>query len=147
LQDQRGLKSAAGYPAGIAMYHYKKHFTLEEARSELPLIRDDLRRIRVLKQELEAIGFDIFAGRFKPGFHPDMDREYPIPFEQMIKIISGLEEKEIQLKGLDQGLVDFPALRRNGDEVFLCWKVDEDDIEFWHDLGGGFAGRQHIDQF
>lgn len=147
MPDQRWFKGAAGHPPGVSMYQFKKHFTLDEARTQLPLISDDLRRIRVLKQGLEVIGFDIYAGKFKPGFHPGMDREYPIPFEQMIRIISELDEMGIQLKGLDQGLVDFPALRDNGDEVFLCWKVDEEDIEFWHDIEGGFAGRQHMDQF
>jgi len=48
------------------------------------------------------------------------------------------------VKDLDRGLVDFPSLK--GDkEVFLCWEQDEDDIQFWHDLDSGYAGRERLE--
>ena len=53
----------------------------------------------------------------------------------------------IEIKGLEIGLIDFPALRENGDEVLLCWKLDEEDIEFWHPIDEGYKGRKHIDDF
>jgi len=53
------------------------------------------------------------------------------------------ERREIQVKDLERGLVDFPALL-GGREVFLCWEQDEPDIEFWHDLDAGFAGRERL---
>ena len=53
----------------------------------------------------------------------------------------------VEIKGIEQGLVDFPAVRQNGEEVFLCWKMDEDDIEFWHSIEDGFQGRHHINEF
>ncbi len=52
-------------------------------------------------------------------------------------------QREIQVKDLDRGLIDFPALI-GGKEVFLCWESGEDDIEFWHDLQAGYAGRQRL---
>jgi hypothetical protein len=51
--------------------------------------------------------------------------------------------RDIQLKDLDRGLLDFPAIIGNK-EVFLCWEQGEDDIEFWHDLDTGYAGREHL---
>ena len=51
--------------------------------------------------------------------------------------------REIQLKSLDRGLVDFPAII-DGREVFLCWEQDEEDVEFWHELDGGYAGRERV---
>ena len=49
------------------------------------------------------------------------------------------------LKDLNQGLVDFYSLRR-GDTVFLCWKLGEDRIRFWHTLDDGYAGRRPLDE-
>jgi hypothetical protein len=51
--------------------------------------------------------------------------------------------REIVIKDLDRGLIDFPAII-GGREVFLCWEKDEDDIEFWHDLDSGYAGRERL---
>ena len=61
-------------------------------------------------------------------------------------VIQGGDEKakrEIQIKDFDRGLIDFPAILA-GREVFLCWEQDEEDIEFWHDLNSGYAGRERL---
>ena len=49
----------------------------------------------------------------------------------------------VEIKDLDRGLCDFPALRE-GRVVYLCWVFGEDDIEWWHDIEAGFAGRQPL---
>ena len=54
-----------------------------------------------------------------------------------------IQQIGIQIKDFDRGLVDFPHLR-DGQEVFLCWELEEDDIEFWHDLDTGYAGRERL---
>lgn len=128
-------------------YVYEKHFTLEEARACLPMLKENLAQIRRLVLRLRAIGFDYYKGKYLPGFHPDTRDEFPPDFEQMVSLIQTINELGIEIKSLESGLVDFPALRGNGEEVFLCWKIDEDDIEFWHTLDGGFKGREHIDDF
>jgi hypothetical protein len=56
-----------------------------------------------------------------------------------------IEEMGVVVKDLDVGLVDFPTLFR-GEEVYLCWRMDEDDIDHWHGVNEGFAGRKPIDQ-
>jgi hypothetical protein len=53
------------------------------------------------------------------------------------------QDRQIQIKDLDRGLIDFPAII-DGREVFLCWEQDEEDIEFWHDLEAGYAGRERL---
>lgn len=53
------------------------------------------------------------------------------------------QSREIQIKDLGRGLIDFPAVI-GGKEVFLCWEQDEEDIEFWHDLDTGYAGRERL---
>jgi hypothetical protein len=57
--------------------------------------------------------------------------------------LSDIAGRGIQIKDLDRGLVDFPHLR-NGREVFLCWELEDDDIEFWHDLDAGYPGRERL---
>jgi hypothetical protein len=56
-----------------------------------------------------------------------------------------IEDIGVQVKDLDIGLVDFPTLYR-GEEVYLCWRMDEDDIGHWHGVHEGFAGRKPIDR-
>jgi hypothetical protein len=56
-----------------------------------------------------------------------------------------IENLGVLVKDLDVGLVDFPTLFR-GEEVYLCWRMDEDDIDHWHGVGEGFAGRKPIDK-
>ena len=58
-------------------------------------------------------------------------------------VLGEFRSREIQIKDVSRGLIDFPSLR-DGREVFLCWEKDDDDIEFWHDLDSGFAGREKI---
>ncbi len=57
--------------------------------------------------------------------------------------LAEFQRREIQIKDLDRGLIDFPAIL-DGKEVFLCWEQDEEDIEFWHDLHSGYAGRERL---
>ena len=60
-------------------------------------------------------------------------------------VLERFEESGCLVKDLDKGLVDFPTLYR-GEEVYLCWKLDEPSIRFWHGVHEGFAGRKAIDQ-
>ena len=64
--------------------------------------------------------------------------------EAAIACVEKLEELGVTVKDLDLGLLDFPA-RRDGLEVELCWHVGEDAVEFWHEIGEGYAGRKPID--
>ena len=56
-----------------------------------------------------------------------------------------LEDNGVILRQLANGLVDFPAVGDDGDVYFLCWKTDEDDIEWYHGPEAGFAGRRRIE--
>ena len=131
----------------MTSYQYKKHFSLTEARSNLPRLRTILRKIRKQNFQLEEAGFDAHRGDYLPGFHPGTLDEFPPQFRELLKLTQEIYDTGIELRSLEKGMIDFPALRSSGEEVLLCWKVDEDDIEFWHPLQGGFAGREHMDDF
>jgi hypothetical protein len=60
------------------------------------------------------------------------------------KALGQLDHWGIVVRDLDEGLCDFPA-DRQGRLVYLCWKLGEDSIGFWHEVDEGFAGRQPVD--
>jgi hypothetical protein len=55
-----------------------------------------------------------------------------------------LDEAGVQVKSLEEGLLDFPSVR-DGEDIYLCWQVGEDRVAFWHGLDEGFAGRKPLD--
>ena len=61
----------------------------------------------------------------------------------MQEVLGEFQRRQIQIKDVERGLIDFPAVIA-GKEVFLCWEQDEEDIEFWHDLDSGYAGREPL---
>ena len=63
--------------------------------------------------------------------------------EQLNERLSRLNGWGIELKGLDEGLLDFPS-DRDGRVVYLCWRLGEDHIAWWHDIDVGVAGRQPL---
>jgi hypothetical protein len=64
-------------------------------------------------------------------------------FQKFEKLLTELQGYGCELKGLEQGLVDFPAMME-GRQVYLCWQYNEPEIKFWHDVDAGFAGRQAL---
>jgi hypothetical protein len=126
---------------------YKKHYKIDEARALIPLLKGKLIVIRNLALRLKATGYDIYKADYRPGFHPGTQKEFPQDYQKLRDLVTDIYNLGIEIKGIEQGLIDFPAVRHNGEEVFLCWKMDENDIEFWHRIDDGFLGRHHIDEF
>lgn len=129
------------------MYMYKKHFTIDEARSYLPTLNYKMDELIQIKTKLDTAGFNIFTRKYRPGYNPDTLTEFPDEFLQFMETIHTLQEDGVLVKGVDEGLADFPAIRENGDEVFLCWKAGEEDIYYWHSLDAGFRGRRPLAEF
>jgi hypothetical protein len=63
--------------------------------------------------------------------------------EEFDKLIAKINDLGCEIKDIEQGLVDFPALRE-GREVYLCWRLGEEEVAFWHELDAGFGGRQPL---
>ena len=129
------------------MHQYDKHFTLEEATTYLKRLEYDMQELTKLKILLDKNGFNIYTRKYRPGFNPDTLSEFPDEFLHVVDIIQSLTEEGILIKGIEEGLIDFPALRENGEEVFLCWKFGEEEIGYWHSLDGGFRGRRPLSEF
>jgi hypothetical protein len=125
-------------------YRFKTHYSRDQARALLPHVRLWLTRILQLREGLmkgeEYLGRMMAPGRDVGG--PEVNA-WLREVADMQEVLREFQRRDIQLKDLDRGLVDFPALM-DGKEVFLCWERDEDDIEFWHDLDAGYAGRERL---
>lgn len=125
-------------------FHFSKHYTLEEARALLPDVRKWLAEIEALQEQLRLLDLRL-SSLISSG--DDVGGEtVNTSIKTQAKLQGALwefESRSIQVKDLERGLIDFPALR-NGKEILLCWEKDEDDIEFWHDLESGYPGRERL---
>ncbi len=130
----------------MSEYLHAKHFTLEQARRMLSGISHLVEEIVTLKQKLDARGFDVYRHQYFGGSGPNGDRFFPPELEKLVNIAKNLHQKGIIIKNMDEGLIDFPHLRSNNQEVYLCWKIGEDDILYWHRIEDGFAGRKPIEE-
>ena len=130
----------------MAEYLHQKHFTLDQARRMLSGITHVVEQILELKQKLGERGFDIYRHQYFGGSGPNGQRFFPQEMEQLVELAKSLEKKGILVKSLEDGLLDFPHVRENGEEVYLCWKVGENDILYWHRIPDGFAGRKPINE-
>lgn len=126
-------------------YLHEKHFTVEEAGSILEQIRPLVSRMIELKRILDLKGYDIYRHRYFTG-NPNGIKNYPLELEELISLIEKIEAMGAVVKGIEQGLVDFPHIREDGQEVYLCWMYGEETISYWHTISEGFMGRKPIDK-
>jgi hypothetical protein len=126
-------------------WQYSKHYTRDEARALLPMVEEWLEELALTRDQLKRADEQMLP-RLNEGY--DLGGQTVNSWVQKLARIKDLidefNSREIEIKDLDRGLVDFPAFL-GGKEVFLCWEKGEEDIEFWHDLDSGYAGRERID--
>jgi len=132
-----------------------KRFTLEQARALLPTLGGLLREALEAKESFDEMERSIqqFAERVMSMGGMVVDREQVLErrrrressARRLKNAIEAVQELGCVIKDLDIGLVDFPTTFR-GVEVYLCWKLGEPDIGFWHGVDEGFRGRKAIDQ-
>lgn len=127
-------------------YLHKKHFTLDHARRILAQVAPLVEEMVSLKRELDEQGYDIYRHQYFGGSGPNGERFFPAELERLVDIAHSIEGKGVLIKGLDEGLIDFPHIRSNGEEVYLCWKIGERDIQYWHRIPNGFAGRRSVSE-
>jgi hypothetical protein len=121
-----------------------KLFTVEEANALLPSVRQLLQRLQRFRRRLSAYRQEARQAAEQAdqggGGIPD-----GLLYARLLTNFAGemgdLESMGVQLKDFERGLVDFPSMR-DGRVVLLCWQLDEgDELEWWHDMDAGFAGR------
>jgi hypothetical protein len=129
-----------------------RHFTPEEANAALAEIRplvermvahrrahvDALTRQETLEARIRGNG-----GGIPPAELADAAAEVEREARELARALEEITERGVEVKDVDEGLVDFPALRR-GETVLLCWRLGEDEIGYWHTIEAGFAGRRPL---
>jgi hypothetical protein len=115
-----------------------KYFTPAEARRTLPLVKKIVKDILDTSREMRLLAEEL---KDKVESDPDIQKLGA----DIESFLSELEEIGCFFKdwNFTMGLVDFPSVIDNT-EVFLCWKSDEDDIRYYHDIQEGYAGRKPI---
>jgi hypothetical protein len=129
-----------------------RYFTPEQANAALAEVRPLVERMVAHRRELvvaqarqERVAARIGGngGGIEPAELAALDEEVQRAADAIAECIDRIQTLGAQVKDLDAGLIDFPALRR-GEEVLLCWHLGEDEIRYWHDLDAGFAGRRPL---
>jgi len=129
------------------------YYTVKEANKML----QELTRLLV-RMQAQARQHGMVLGRIEEvtktvkgnGYHNPIEDPMVMQVSQALteairEDLDQLAEWGIELKDLSTGLVDFPAMRE-GRVVYLCWRLGELQVAYWHDLETGFAGRQQLDE-
>lgn len=103
-------------------------FTPKQANEFLPQVKETVERSIAIKKEADGL---------------KDDAEMADAMERFGSEIQKLEELGCVLKDLNIGLIDFPAVRL-GTRVWLCWKLGEENVAFWHDLHEGYTARKQV---
>ena len=121
------------------------YFTVEEANALLPTLKPLMQavlerraRVSMVAQDQRALLHDNKSNIGSAEFSA-MTQDF-IAIEELVKEI---RDYGVIVKDLNGGLLDF-LCDRNGRDVYLCWKYDEPEVEYYHELHTGFAGREPI---
>ena len=121
-----------------------KIFTLQEANALLPSVKTIVGKIQRAHRSLVAYRDEAkkaSEAAEQGGGGMGAGIAYAAVLTELTVQIGELESLGVKLKDFERGLVDFPSLR-DGRVVLLCWQMGEgDELEWWHDVDAGFAGR------
>ncbi len=132
-----------------------KYFNRNEAEELLPLIAPELEQVRRRKQTIDHLNQELaqaaarimMLGGSIPA-HEELAKKRAEDLRltaQLKQAIEKIQATGCVVKDLDEGLVDFPSLL-DGQEVYLCWKLGEERIAYWHGMEEGFDGRKPLDE-
>ena len=131
----------------------KRFFTAEEANAALGEVRPLAERLVAHRHSLAAaqtrqagVATQIAAngGDLSPQDVREAASEVERAVAGIADCLQRLDALGVQVKDIDVGLLDFPARRRSGEPVLLCWKVGEPEVAYWHGEDEGFAGRRPL---
>lgn len=127
----------------------RRLFTLAEANALLPRVRPLLEELAESRQALGVVQSALIemTPEMRGNGHRiealGLERQLEVLVDRLALGIHQIELLGITLQDIDLGLIDFPALY-GGRVVFLCWRLGEDEIGYWHELSTGYAGRRPV---
>ena len=122
------------------------YFTIKSANEALPVVIEKFNNLKKQKNEIikaEQVLQIIMSSTENFEKYITQKQKLNSEMTKFYQLIEELEGTGVSLKGLDQGLLDFPS-KRFDEDVWLCWKDGETEIKFWHDMNSGFNGRKPI---
>jgi len=128
----------------MSSYQHDRHFTLDEASQMLPWLIGIVAQIIVLFEKMKSIGFDIVNETWTPSGNGHQDGPPPEEFQNFLELVAKLDREGLIIRNFRKGVVDFPHINKNGQEVYLCWMYGEERIEHWHEIPHGFMGREKL---
>ena len=123
-----------------------RHYTLDDAIELLPAVRDVVEKVQQIW---------LTAGAERRAFQAiQTSRKTPIEISLVHQslvaalwdvqpLVAWLQSKDIVLRDPSTGLIDFPS-QIEGEDAFLCWRLGEDEIRYWHSTDEGFENRKRI---
>ena len=123
------------------------YFTIKSANEMLPTIIKKFQKIKQEKNEVEKMEQKLqvnLSGTSNLNDYVTLKQNLNASVTKFYTSIEELEKTGVVLKGLEEGLLDFPS-KKFDDEIWLCWKEGETEIKFWHEKDVGFNGRKPID--
>ena len=117
-------------------------YTVEEANALLPYLAPTLIELRDKLDEAADIRAAIMESSATNGGSKERERWSKF-LARVAELLDRLREWDIVLRDISTGLVDFPAII-NDDDAYLCWKLGEPKIAFWHSPDDGFQGRRPL---
>lgn len=128
---------------GVGVVPDRKVFTVEHANRTLPLVRRIVEDLVDVYRQLATTQDRLANEELPTSVRDQLDREADAQEHRFDVLIDELGEVGCELKDANIGLVDFLG-RHEGRDIFLCWRLGEDRVEFWHELHTGFGQRQAV---
>ncbi|MBI3658251.1 MAG: DUF2203 domain-containing protein [Acidobacteria bacterium] len=124
-----------------------KVFSLKEASNLLPLLRKLLSKAHVVWERLQQMQPEIQGVSENAQYNRGsfLGTEYVGEILNLQEILLAASRRGVIVKDVEAGLCDFPY-EHEGRIVYLCWKLGEDKIKWWHEVAEGFAGRQPLEE-
>ena len=129
-------------PPSVTPSRPKRHFTLEQANKSLPLVSrivTDIVKAHEAATSLQAKLETPIPNQEQQTTETELEKK----LDRLQTLVDELGGIGCELKDYQTGLVDFVG-RHQGRDIYLCWKLGEGKIAYWHELHTGFAGRQPV---
>lgn len=120
----------------------EKLYTVAEANALLPFLAPTLVELREKFEEADKIRMKVAGIASTNGWSPSRD-EWGRTLARVSELMDRIQEWQLQLRDITTGLVDFPSVVE-GDAAWLCWRLGEDEVGYWHPTDEGFDSRRPL---
>jgi hypothetical protein len=123
-----------------------RYFTLDQANAVVVLIQPLVKEILQIREAIldrQPEVWPVVESAAGNGGSKEAS-EVALEFQRLDGLIREVMATGALMKDINHGVLDFLA-KREGKDIYLCWKYGENEITFWHDIEGGYSGRQNID--